>query len=165
MALEFPELFDRAQYLSTYIASKNSEFITKVLKDFYKGYLVNFEKKDLKFKIIDALEQAAAYNMADTTIPELKTLLRKSNFEENLGENYTFNKFQLMSFPNLEERGEDTNLSRQSPFMPINPLKAHKANPTFNTPLVPKKSKFNFHRGRLRMYKGFCTMERFNTNH
>ena len=166
IALEFPELFDRAEYLSLYIKSKNSEFITKALKSLYKHYLTVCEKGNMKFKVIDALEQAANFDFAETTIPELKTLLKKANLEENAGQSYVFNKFSLLSFPNLDERGDDINLNRQGPFMPINPLKAHKANPTFNTPVTVKKTKtINFHRGKVRAFKGFCTMERPTSNY
>ena len=93
----------------------------------------------MKFNIIDALEQAAHYSFADSLIPELKALLNKTLIEERSQGDYSFNKFNLLSFPNLHERGEDLNLTRQGPFMPINPLKAHKANPTFNTPVKLKK--------------------------
>jgi hypothetical protein len=120
----------------------------------------------MKFKVIDALEQAAHYNFADSLIPELKALLNKSLIEEKVNANYSFNKFNLLSFPNLHERGEDLNLTRQGPFMPINPLKAHKANPTFNTPVKIKKTVTqNFHRGRVRLFKGYCTMERASNYH
>ena len=139
MGLEFPELFERAEYLSLYIKSKNSEFITHTLKEAYKNFLTACETNNMKFNIIDALEQAAHYSFADSLIPELKALLNKTLIEERSQGDYSFNKFNLLSFPNLHERGEDLNLTRQGPFMPINPLKAHKANPTFNTPVKLKK--------------------------
>ncbi len=161
LGLEFPELFDRAEYFSLYIKSKNSEFITRILKDFYKRYIVEFEKRDMKYRLIDALEQGASYNLADTLIPEIRDILIKESFENFLGASYVFNKFTMKTFPNFQDKGEDLSLNRVGPFMPINPLKAHKANPTYNTPVQikfpkPRLGGYN----KIRIYKGYCTMER-----
>lgn len=112
----------------------------------------------MKFKVIDAIEQSASFDMAGSLLPELKTLLRKNSIGNANSE--VINPFNMKSFPNLIDRGDDMNLSRSGPFMPINPLKAHKANPTFNHPTKIKTSKVNFSRGRVRMFKGFCTLER-----
>jgi hypothetical protein len=158
IGLEFPELFRLTEHLAVYIASKNSSFITLVLKEYYKAYLSKFEENGMKFKVIDAIEQSASFDMAGSLFPELKKLLKESSIGNT--DSGVFNTFHLKSFPNLVDRGDDMNLSKSGPFMPINPLKAHKANPTFNHPTKMKTHKINFSRGRVRLFKGFCTLDR-----
>lgn len=157
MALEFPEMFDRAEFLTFYMKSKNTEFITQTLKQAYKGFIQMFEERGTRFCLIDALEQTSAINLSETLIPQLKNILDRE-FEEDCKDGSAHNKFAYMKMPNLQERGEDMGISRMGPFMPINPLKAHKANPSFNTPLMMKKAKVRLTNARMRLYKGFCTV-------
>ena len=158
MGLEFPELFDRAEFLALYIKSKNTEFITRILKDYYRTYIHEFDKRDMKLKVIDIIEQSSLIDLANNVLPEIKEILLKENLENFLGTRYVINKFTLKTFPDLTNSGEDLNLNRLGPFMPINPLKAHKANPTYNIPREFKRQKRHFSLSKTRIYKGYCTL-------
>jgi hypothetical protein len=165
LGLEFPELFHLTQYLAVYIKSKSTEFITRILKDFYKIHITEMDKRGMKLKVIDVLEQSSFFNLADIILPEIKDFLIKECLEEFYGSDYVINKFTLRDFPLLMDKGEDLNLNRLGPFMPINPLKAHKANPTFNNPRTPRDVQLRFRTTKMRIYKGFCTLEKRNWMH
>lgn len=159
MALEFPELFDRAKMLTIYLESKSSAFIVR-LKEHYITYINKYEEMNLKFKLIDALEQSASINFTSYVIPELQEMLL-DDVGSRISEVMTQNMFLKRKFPHLDQRGEDLNLSRVGPFMPINPLKAHKANPTYNLPKEIKTTKHRFSKGRIQLHRRYCTVEKF----
>jgi hypothetical protein len=159
MALEFPELYDRARMLSIYLQSKSTEFIVR-LKDYYIGYVKKYEERNVKFKLIDALEQSASNNFTSHIIPELQEMI-KDDIDNRITAMITQNMYLKRKFPHIEKRGEDTNLSRVGPFMPINPLKAHKANPTYNVPREIKTKKRHFTKGRTQLHRTYCTVEKF----
>jgi hypothetical protein len=162
MALEFPELFDRSKMLSIYLQSKSSKFIVS-LKENYMTYLKKYEENNIKFKLIDALEQSSSTNFTNYIIPELKEML-EDDVGSRISEVITQNMYLKRKFPHLDQRGEDLNLSRVGPFMPINPLKAHKANPTYNLPKEIKLNKHRFSKGRIQLHRKYCTVERFRGN-
>ena len=159
IALEFPELYDRIRMFSIYLQSKSTEFIVR-LKFHYITYLKKYEERNIKFKLIDALEQSASINFTDYMIPEIKEMLQ-DDVSAKLNDVITQNSYLKRKFPHLDQRGEDTDLSRVGPFMPINPLKAHKANPTYNVPKEIKKEKRHFTKGRTQLHRKYCTVEKF----
>lgn len=138
MAFEFPEIYDKLVYLPIYLKSKDPNYISVELKKKYNNLLSEFEKKNTKFKVLEALEVASSKNLAFNILPELDTMLRE-DLSNKLKNHLMYNKFSLTKFPTFEKRGEDLNLNRQSPFMPINPLKAHRANPVDNRPITNYK--------------------------
>jgi hypothetical protein len=143
MAFEFPELYDRLELLPVYLESKDPTFISDTLKTRYKEFITMFEKRNNQFKVIDALEQSVAYDLCATILPELRNVL-KDDLDLKLAESMKFNKHITTKFPSFGQRGEDLNLTRQSPFMPINPLKAHKANPIvpLNKAPLPREKRY-----------------------
>ena len=159
MALEFPELFDRAKMLAIYLQSKSTEFIMS-LKNHYMVYVNKYEENNIKFKLIDALEQSASINFTGYIIPELQGMLQ-DDVSARITEVMSQNKYLKRKIPHLGQRGEDLNLSRVGPFMPINPLKAHKANPTYNIPREIKTVKHRIPKGRIQLHRKYCTVERF----
>jgi hypothetical protein len=159
IALEFPELYDRIRMFSIYLQSKSTEFILR-LRFNYMTYIKKYEERNIKFKLIDALEQSASIDFSEYMIPEIKLML-KDDVDSKITEVITQNNYLKRKFPHLDQRGEDTDLSRVGPFMPINPLKAHKANPNFNVPKEIKKYKRHFTKGRTQLHRKYCTVEKF----
>ena len=159
MALEFPELYDRARMFSIYLQSKSTEFIIR-LKDHYLAYIKKYEEKNVKFKLIDALEQSASKNLTSYIIPELKEMII-DDIDHRITAMITQNMYLKRKIPHIHQRGEDLTLSRVGPFMPINPLKAHKANPTYNIPREIKTDKKRFSKGRIQLHRRYCTIEKF----
>lgn len=167
MAFEFPEIYDKLAYLPTYLKSKDPNYISVTLKQKYKEVLSAFEKKNTKLRVLEALEIVCSKNLAFHILPELEDMLL-NDLNNKLQRHLTINKYSLSKFPTFERRGEDLNLNRQSPFMPINPLKAHRANPVENKPIQNYKGDKVFftnatlaHRGKNKGRRFYSTMIEF----
>ncbi len=99
----------------------------------YKEYLSHFEKKNKIFCLFEVLECLGSFNLQDSVLPELRGMM-KDDTEYNLAKYYLMNKRAMAKFPDLDKGKDDMNMSRVSPFLPINPFKAHYCNPYYNRP-------------------------------
>ncbi len=127
MALEFPELYDRLEYLVFYLKSKQTNFIHFV-KDSYKNNLTYFESKNSKFSFQDALEQVATFDLVGSILPELRKHLVE-DIEANIKEGLYLGREYAKKLPDFSKSLDAISSSRSSPFMPINPLKRVASNP------------------------------------
>ncbi len=114
------------------------------MKELYKDYLSLYEKKNKVFCLIEALENLGSFNLQDSVLPELRGMM-KDDTEHQLAQYYVMNKHEFGKFPDLDKGKDDMNLSRVSPFIPINPFKAHYCNPYYNRPhkFNPNKPNLN----------------------
>ena len=119
------------------------------MKGLYKEYLSHFEKKNSIFSLIEALECLGSFNLQDSVLPEL-TGMMKDDTEYNLSKYYLMNKREMAKFPDLDKGKDDMNMSRVSPFLPINPFKAHYCNPYYNRPTTFKLNRPNIGVRKLR---------------
>lgn len=140
MALEFPELFERLIYLTLYFKSKHSGFIDE-LKTMYKNYLTQYESKNTTFKVQDALERVSSFGLIETVFPELKSYLKDDTYKV-IQNSVKFNKFFPLRFSDLDKADQNINLNRLSPFMPINPLKAHNVQQFIPAPASLRKARW-----------------------
>lgn len=113
------------------------------MKGLYKDYLSVYEKKNKVFSLIEALENLGSFDLQNSVLPELRGIM-KDDTNYQLEQHYNMNKHDIARFPNLDKGNEDMNMSRISPFLPINPFKAHYCNPYYSRPSVMKLNKPNF---------------------
>jgi len=123
------------------------------LKEIYKRNLQIAEKKNSPFTVLDAIEFICEFKLIDSILPEITSKLEiddaKKMIELVSTDRYTTMKLHDFDTP----KNKDLGLSRQGPFMPINPLKAHKANPYIDRPLTKAPKNFPY---RMKN-RGFCT--------
>ena len=70
--------------------------------------------------------------------------MMKDDVEYNIKQHFLINKFDSARMPDLDKGKDDLNLNRVSPFLPINPFKAHYCNPYYSRPSQLRFNKPNF---------------------
>jgi len=123
------------------------------LKEIYKRNLQISEKRNTLFTVLDAIEYVCEYKLIDSILPEISSKLENDDAKKLVElistDRYTTQKLHDFDTP----KNKDLGLNRQGPFMPINPLKAHKANPYIDRPNYKLPNNFPY---KMRS-RGFCT--------
>jgi hypothetical protein len=68
--------------------------------------------------------------LVKSVLPELKEMF-EDDADYAIAQHYVVNKYDAKQFPDFDKGKEDMGLSRVTPFMPINPFKAHYCNPYY----------------------------------
>jgi hypothetical protein len=111
------------------------------------------EKKNSNFTIFDALEYMSSFEVIDSVLPEITEHLEEDD-ERKLYELVSTDRYSTVKLHDFDTpTNKDLGLNRQGPFMPINPLKGHKANPYMNYDDRKLKNNFPY---KMRS-RGFCT--------
>jgi hypothetical protein len=97
------------------------------MKDNYRTYLAQYEKKNTRFTVLEALEMFTSFDLFEKVLPEIKTLLKEESMRV-IKDSLVLHKQFASKFPNLNNGKDDIGLTRLGPFMPINPLKGSRAN-------------------------------------
>lgn len=91
--------------------------------------------------------------MIDSILPEITSKLEIDDARK-LIESVSLDRYTTVKLHDFDTPlNKDLGLNRQGPFMPINPLKAHKANPYINKPVYKPANNFPY----KMKSRGFCT--------
>lgn len=123
------------------------------LKEIFKKNLQSSERKNTPFSVLEAIGYISSFKLVDSILPEITSRLEKDDVKK-LMELITTERYTTIKLHDFDKpKSKDLGLSRQGPFMPINPLKAHKANPYIDRPLHKLHNNFPY---KMRS-RGYCT--------
>ena len=118
------------------------------------------EKKNSNFTVFDALEYMASFEVIDSVLPEITSTMEEDD-EKKLYELISTDRYSTVRLHDFDKtKNKELGFNRQGPFMPINPLKAHKANPYMNKPDWKFSRKFPY----KMKSRGFCTKITYEIN-
>jgi len=102
----------------------------------------------------------SSFDIIDSILPEITEHLEEDD-EKKLFELVSTDRYSTVKLHDFDTpKNKDLGFNRQGPFVPINPLKAHKANPYMIKPDSKFKNNFPY---KMRS-RGFCTKISNNNN-
>lgn len=111
------------------------------------------EKRNQTFSVITALEYISSFKLIDSILPEITPKLENDDIKKMI-ELISTDRYSTMKLHDFDRpKNKDLGLTRQGPFMPINPLKAHRANPYITAPSHKLNANFPY----KMKSRGFCT--------
>ena len=95
----------------------------------------------------------ASFEVIDSVLPEITEHMEEDD-EKKLYELVSTDRYSTVKLNEFDTpKNKDLGFNRQGPFMPINPLKAHKANPYMNKPDRKLVNNFPYKMNS----RGYCT--------
>ena len=95
----------------------------------------------------------ASFELIDSVLPEITTQMEEDD-EKKLYDLVSTDRYSTVKLHDFDTpQNKDLGLNRQGPFMPINPLKAHKANPY----MIKDERKLHPNFPYKMKSRGFCT--------